>query len=383
MVQNRRMPLTPRQLNRATLARQLLLRREDVAVPEAVRRVVAVQAQEPASPYVALWNRVAGFDPAELDAAYSERAVVRATLVRITLHAVHAGDYTAFHEAMLPSLRASRLHDRRYTSTGLTAADADALVPHVLAFAASPRTQAEIEAMLADRLGAPPEPRLWWALRTFAPLVHAPSGGPWTFGGRRSFVAAPTAPPRVDPDESLRRLVLRYLEGFGPASPADVAQFALRRRSAVREALAGLAGTVTTVDGPGGTALFDVPGGPLPDGDTPAPPRLMAMWDSVLLAYADRSRVIPPEYRQLVARRNGDVLPTLLVDGHVCGVWRAVDGGIEALAFHRLADDAWDGLAAEARGLLALLSGREPAVYGRYGHWWASLPAAEVRVLPG
>ena len=109
----------------------------------------------------------------------------------------------------------------------------------------------------------------------------------------------------------------------------------------------------------------------------------MAMWDSVLLAYADRSRIIPPEYRQLVIRRNGDVLPTLLVDGYVCGVWRPIGEGIEALAFHRLADGAWDGLATEARGLVGLLAEREPSAYGRYAHWWSTLPSAETRVLPG
>jgi hypothetical protein len=121
----------------------------------------------------------------------------------------------------------------------------------------------------------------------------------------------------------------------------------------------------------------------LPDDDNPALPRLMAMWDSALLAYADRSRVIPPEYRQLVIRRNGDVLPTLLVDGYVCGVWRAVDDGIEATAFRPLSDDAWQGLAAEAGALVARLADREPAVYGRYAHWRSTLPSAEVRVLPG
>ncbi|MBW3620432.1 MAG: winged helix DNA-binding domain-containing protein [Actinobacteria bacterium] len=377
------MALSPRRLNRATLARQLLLRRAPVDVVGAVRRVVALQAQEPASPYLALWNRVDGFDPADLDAAFADGELVKAPLMRITLHAVDARDYTAFHEAMVASLRASRLHDRRYTSTGLTTADADAVLPHVVAFASRPRTKAEIEELLGEHVGAPPEPRLWWALRTFAPLAHAPTGGPWSFGPRPSFVAAPTVPARLDPGQALRRLVRRYLEGFGPASAEDIARFTLQRRTVVRETLRAMADELTTVEGPGGVELADVPGGELPDEDTPAPARLLGMWDSILLAYADRSRIIPDEHRREVIRRNGDVLPTLLVDGEVRGVWRPLEDGIEALAFERLTDETWDALAGEARGLLTLLAARDPAVYGRYGHWWSKLPGAEVRVLRG
>jgi hypothetical protein len=107
------------------------------------------------------------------------------------------------------------------------------------------------------------------------------------------------------------------------------------------------------------------------------------MWDSILLAYADRSRVIPPEYRRLVIHQNGDVLPTLLVDGLVAGVWRPVTDGIEATAFHELSDEAWTGLETEARALVAFLADRDPRVYRRYAHWWARLPSAEVRLLPG
>ncbi|HEU4900113.1 MAG TPA: winged helix DNA-binding domain-containing protein [Actinomycetota bacterium] len=375
-------PLTARRLNRATLARQLLLGRERLDVAEAVRRVVALQAQEAASPYLALWNRLDRFDPAGLDAAFADRAVVKATLMRITLHAVHAEDYPAFHAAMVASLRASRLHDRRYTSTGLSIADADAVLPEVLEFAAQPRTKAEVEELLEMRLGEP-RPRLWWALRTFAPLLHSPTGGPWSFGPRSSFVAAPVQLPAERRDESVQRLVRRYLEGFGPASVQDVAQFSLLTRPVVRDALQAMAGDLEQLEGPDGAALFDVPGAPLPAEDTPAPPRLLPMWDSTLLAYADRSRVIPPDHRRLVARNNGDVLPTLLIDGSVAGVWRPVETGIEATAFHRLPDEAWSGLAAEANALVRFLAGRDPAVYRRYAHWWPRLPSGDVRVLPG
>lgn len=377
------MRLTARRLNRATLGRQLLLRREPVDVVEAVRRVVALQAQEAASPYVALWNRVAAFDPADLDAAFADHTIVKASLIRLTLHAVVAEDYPPFHSAMLSSLRASRLFDRRFTTSGLSTADTDALLPHLVEFTVRPRTKAEIEALFQTRLGERHHARAWWALKMFSPLHHAPTGGPWSFGASSSFVAAPITLGPGSPNESVQTLVLRYLEAFGPASEADFAQFTMLRRPVVLQAMRALAGEVAELEGPDGAALFDVPGASLPPEDTPAPPRLLGMWDSILLAYADRSRVIPPDYRRLVIRQNGDVLPTLLVDGYVAGVWRPVEGGIEATAFHRLSDEAWTGLAAEARALVAFLADRDRTVFRRYVHWWAALPRAEAQVLPG
>jgi hypothetical protein len=378
-----RVALTTKQLNRATLARQMLLRRERLPVAEAVRRVVALQAQEPASPYIAMWNRLAAFDPADLDRAFTDYAVVKATLMRITLHAVHAEDYPAFHEAMVANLRGSRLGDRRFTSTGHTVAEVDELMPHLLEHVSEPRTVPEIEAMLSDRLGAASAHRVWWALRTFAPLVHVPTGGWWSFNSGRSFLAAPEKPPPQDREQSLQRLFWRYLEGFGPASTEDFAQGAIHYQTLARTALEGIVDKLTRFEGPDGVVLYDVPDAPRPPEDTPAPPRLLPMWDSILLAHRDRTRILPTEYRQLVTRSNGDVLPTLLVDGYVSGVWRPVDEGIEATAFHPLPDDVWEALATEARSLVALLADREPAVYRRYQRWWSTLPVEQVGVLPG
>ncbi|MFC9247699.1 winged helix DNA-binding domain-containing protein [Streptomyces sp. NPDC057136] len=378
------MKITARELNRATLSRQLLLEREALSVVDAVRRVVAVQAQHAPSPYVALWNRVTDFDAADLDAGFTGRAVVKATLMRITLHTVHADDYQVFREAMQPTLYGSRL-GFRFAVSGLTPADGDELVPELLAFADRPRTTAEMKAWLEERLGTDKQPGAWWGLRAYAPLHHAPTGGPWSFTTRSSFVAARTGPVprgRETVTQALQALVLRYLDGFGPASVADVAQFAMVQRAPIREALNALGDSVEQFEGPEGTVLFDIPGAPRPPADIPAPPRLMAMWDSTLLAYADRSRMIPPDYRRLVIRNNGDVLPTLLVDGYVAGVWRPVDGGIEAMAFHDLPPTVWDALAAEARSLTAVLADRDPQVYSRYNHWWTKLPDAEARVLP-
>lgn len=374
------MRLTARQLNRATLDRQLLLERGRLDVVDAVRRVVALQAQEPPSPYVALWNRIEDFDARELDTAFATHAVVKASLLRLTLHAVTADDYPVFHSAMLPSLRASRLNDRRFRATGLTTADADAIVAELLEHAGQPRTGVELEALVTQRFGVLPKPGGWWALRMFSRVLHHPTGGPWSFGLRPSYAAA-RHQDRLDHAESVRRLVARYLEGFGPANPLDVSQFTLLGRPLVRTAIKELGDAVVQLEGPDGSVLFDVPAGTVPDDDVPAPPRLMAMWDSVLLAYADRSRLIPPDYRRAVIQGNGDVLPTLLVDGQVAGVWRPVDGGIEATAFQRLPKRAWDGLAGEAAALLAFLADREPTIYRRYARWWATLPEGDVRLL--
>ncbi|MEV8629441.1 winged helix DNA-binding domain-containing protein [Streptomyces sp. NBC_01268] len=378
------MKITARELNRATLGRQLLLARAPLGVAEGVRRVVALQAQHPGSPYLALWNRLVGLDPAEVDGVFARREVVKATLMRITLHAVHAGDYRMFREALQQTLYGSRL-GFRFAETGLTPADGEELVPGLLAFAEEPRTVAELRGWLAERVGAERAEGAWWGLRAYAPLHHHPTGGPWSFGLRPSYVTSggPPVTGREPSAEALRGLVRRYLEGFGPASVADVAQFAMVRRTPIRRALKDLDAELDHLEAPDGTALFDVPGAPRPPGDTPAPPRLLPMWDSVLLAYADRSRVIPPEYRRVVIRVNGDVLPTLLVDGYVAGVWRPVEGGIEATAFHELPAPTWEALAEEARTLTALLTARDPWLYRRYANWWAKLPEGRVRVLPG
>jgi hypothetical protein len=216
--------------------------------------------------------------------------------------------------------------------------------------------------------------------RQYAPLVHAPIGGPWAFGPRPAYIAARRQDRPDDLGASTQYLVRRYLEGFGPASIRDIAQFSTMLRPPIRAAVAALGTALVRHDGPDGE-LYDLPEGALPEEDVHAPPRLLPMWDSVLLAYADRSRVIPAEYRRAVIRTNGDVLPTLLVDGSIAGVWRASPEGIEAIAFRALPKDAWAGLAAEAARLVDFLAAREPVPYRRFGRWYEGLPSVEVRLL--
>ncbi len=371
--------LGPDQLNRATLQRQMLLRREPATVIDVVRRVVALQGQSPPAPYIALWNRIAGLELDAVDQAFADRSLVKASLMRITLHVVDATDYPAFHAASTPLLRAARLNDRRFRSTGLTTEDADGAVPRLLEFLETPRSKAEILDHLASNVSD--EPRLWWALKTYAPLVHAPTGGPWSFDNNTHYDRASTL-DRPPIDDAIRSLVRRYLAGFGPASIADFAQFSLQPMSVARPAFEAMRSELVTHATIDGGELFDVPDAPdLPAADTPAPPRLMAMWDSTLLAYRDRSRIVPDAHRSDVIRRNGDVLPTVLVDGRVAGVWKIGPEGIEIGALEPIDPDSWEALENEARLLLNALADRDHNIVGRTKTWWPKLPISSTHTV--
>jgi hypothetical protein len=380
------MRLTARQLNRATLHRQQLLKRADVGVVEAVRAVAALQAQSPAGPYIGLWNRASAFDAADLDRAYAKHQVVKASLMRMTVHTVTAADYPAFHVAMVEDLRRGRLADPRFTVGGVSIKKADTLMPDVIAYAAEVRTKAELEAMIAERAGSNAGKPVWWAYQYLTPIVHAPTGGPWSFGDHRSYLAARVDSFKGERAEALAVLIRRYLQAFGPASASDVGMFTMLPQPPIKAGLALLADELVTHEGPDGKPLLDVRDGPLPAEDTPAPPRLLPMWDNVLTAYRDRSRVVPEGYRRVIGKNNGDTLPSVLVDGYVAGVWRPAPeaaGGIEVSAFHRLDAAAWDQLEGEARSLVRFLRDRDPNVYSRYNHWWKTMPSAQVRVLGG
>jgi hypothetical protein len=290
------MLLSPLRRNRAILARQLLLARSATPVDEAVRAVLALQAQEPASVYLALWARVEGLEAEDVDRMLAAAVVVRATLMRVTLHAVHRDDHRSLHRALTPTLRAARLNDRRFRATTVTPEEADTALAELLAWADGPRTNGEAEAWLAER---------------------------------------------------------------------------------------GVDDRLLDHEGEDGRTLLDVAGAPLPPEDTPAPPRLLPMWDSVLFAHEDRTWIIDDDIRGLVIRRNGDTLPSVLVDGRVVGVWRpGPDGdGVEVTTFRRLADEDWEALAAEARSLLAFVGDRDPRLYWRYRRWWDRLPDDAQRLV--
>jgi hypothetical protein len=355
-----------------TMVRQGLSERRPVGVTDAVRSVLALQAQEPAAPYLALWNRIGNFDPSDLNRALADGAIVKASLFRFTLHAVSAVDIAWVRAAMQ-----SRVRDAGFRGVldelGLTVERLDELLERLSTVLAVPHDNTEMERVLAELVPEAGDPaRLWSALRVVA-FRHAATTSPWSLGRRPAYLPCTVAAD--DEPAAIAELVRRYLTAFGPATVADMSQFTILKRSTLRGAIESMS-DVVAVAGPDGSQLIDVNGRePRPDAEMATlPPRLLGMWDSVLLAYEDRSRVIPDEHRPHVIRRNGDVLPTVLVDGLVRGVWRASTDAIEVRALEPLDDATLERLDGEARDLRRLLADREPAVFSRFGRWWDRLP---------
>ena len=360
-------------LTHATMVRQGLSSRRRVGVTDAVRSVLALQAQEPAAPYLALWNRIDGFDATELDRAFDDGAIVKASLFRFTLHAVAVDDVAWARAAMQ-----SRAHDAGYydilADIGLTSERAQELRERLATAMVEPYSNDDIGEALAELVPEADDPaRLWSALRVVGAFRNAPTTDPWSFGGRPAYLPCTVAAD--DEPAATAELIRRYLKAFGPATIADMSQFTILKRTALREVIESMA-DIVAVAGPDGAQLFDLHGGdPEPDAETAAlPPRLLGMWDSVLLAYADRTRVIPDEHRTHVIRRNGDVLPTVLVEGRVRGAWRASTDAIEIRPFEPLDEATLGALDDESRDLRRLLADREPAVFSRFARWWDRLP---------
>jgi len=368
--------LTAAELSRATLARQLLLERVALDPVSAIERLVALQAQEAASPHLALWSRLEGYQASALNDAFRDRLAVKGTLMRVTLHAVSAADYLHFWPAVAASLR--RWRAPIVSQFGLTS-QLEALAAQAAAFASEPRTGPELKEhlpVLAQGVGPAGQSDSWWAVRPLLPMLMAPGEMPWSFGRRPRFVTAAAwlRAELASESDGLEHLVRRYLAGFGPAGIADIHQFTRISAADVRAALGRMAAELVTFQDEAGRILYDVPDGLRPPGDTPAPVRFLPMWDSLLLAYHDRSRVIPEVHRRTVIRSNGDFLPTFLVDGRVAGLWRAdvVDGRsrVSPLPFEPLAGHVGEEVAAEARRLERFIEPLEPAVYGRYATTW-------------
>ena len=351
--------LTVRELNRATLARQLLLRRHRLSVTQAVERVAGLQAQWPPSPYLGLWSRLDGFRPDDLVRAVARRHVVKATLMRTTLHLVSAADYVAY-AGIYRERRIAELQ-RQLAALGEEAnfaAEGELLA--ALA-AEQPRTRPELLALLGRpklRIEDRSPWLVWYGLVAHAGLVNGPSSSTWrshTAGG--TFVPARTwlGADGASGDAAAAQLVRRYLASFGPATRADIAQWTGLALSVLDPGLEPL--ELTRFRDELDRELYDIPRAPLPPADTPAPPRFLPRFDNLVLSHADRRRVLADENRTTVIER-GEVRATFLVDGFVAGTW-ALDGGrVRLEPFASLPRGVRREVADEAARLEAFLAGR-------------------------
>jgi hypothetical protein len=309
--------LTLDALNRATLARQLLLARKRVAVPKAVSQLLAVQAQLARPPFIALWSRLDGFTREMLSAALHGRTIVRATMMRGTLHLVTAADYVALRTCLQPGLDAGLLS---IIGERLAGTDMARVAARAAAFFEAPHSFDDARHHLVAQFPQGDERAMGYAIRLRLPLVQVPvRDAAWAFPGQADFVSAQAWIGRSpEPACDLEVLVQRYLAAYGPATVKDAQTWL--GMPGVKEAISRLRPSLHVFRGPKKAELYDLPSAPRPPVDTPAPVRFLADYDSVLIARADE-RLLAAPHRRAVFLPGLRVLPTFLVNGRVAGTW--------------------------------------------------------------
>jgi hypothetical protein len=313
--------LSPRALNRATLGRQMLLRRQKLPALRAIEHLVGMQAQAPDPPYVGLWTRLEGFYPDELVRLILDRRAVRIALMRNTVHLVSARDCLALRPLVRPVIDRG-LRANRAQREGVEGVDLEALSAAGRALLEErPRTARELGVLLQERWPERDAASLARAIRHLVPLVQVPPRGIWGKSGQAAHTTAEAWLGRpLDPDPSLDEMVVRYLGAFGPATVKDVQTWSGLTR--LREVTDRLRSRLHTFRDEQGNELFDLPDAPRPDPDTPSPPRFLPEFDNLILSHADRTRIIANDYRKVIASKNGMVPATVLVDGFVRGTWK-------------------------------------------------------------
>ncbi|HEX5721774.1 MAG TPA: winged helix DNA-binding domain-containing protein [Acidimicrobiia bacterium] len=318
-------PITDRQLNRATLERQFLLRRESMPLVDAVEKLVGLQAQNPLDPYLALWSRTEGFDPHALGGLISDRSLVRMTVMRGTIHLLTADDALWLRPLTQPVLSAELARHRDF-SPALAGIDLEPILTFARPLlSASPLSGPQLRAALAERFPHLDPAAMAYACRCLLPLVQAPPRGVW---GETRQVEVTTLDSWVgkplDPAPSRTEMWLRYLAAFGPASVADIANWS--RLGGWRQVVEQTRPHLVTFRNERGTELFDLPHAPRPAPDTPAPVRFLPEYDNLLLGHADRSRFSGGA--SFVGATRG-IKGTVLIDGTVQAIWR-FEGGKNA-----------------------------------------------------
>ena len=311
--------LSLRALNRATLERQMLLRRWQMPIPNAIERLVGLQAQTNHSWYHGLWTRLEGFQPERLAELLIERQVVRIALMRSTIHLVTARDCLALRPLMQPVIERSTKGNFGRHWVGL---DAEALVAAGRALVEQqPRTFSELGKLLAEHWPDRDPAALAQAIRAWVPLVQVPPRGVWAMSGPAAHTTVEAwlgRPLATDP--SLEEMILRYLAAFGPATVKDMQTWSGLTR--LNEVIERLRPRLVTFRDEHGRELFDLPDAPRPDPDIPAPPRFLYDYDNLLLSHNDRTRFITSEYHKQGFTMDGPMPCIVLINGFTNGTWK-------------------------------------------------------------
>ena len=333
--------LSERELNRALLARQLLLGRSTLSIPRALERMGGIQNQYAPNAYIRLWSCLETFRRDDLTRALERRTVVQGTLMRSTIHTVSTRDYWLFAAGGRQGFREWLARVDKTSDREIRQKDA-ALRK---ALAGGPRSAKQLGDVAKNRAA------LWME------VVRVPPSGTWERRRADHYALAKEwiGPCTVSEDEGIGHLIRSYLRGFGPAALDDVSSWSGVPTRMLSPALDRL--RLRRFRDEQGRELIDLPRAPLPPPDTPAPVRFLPWWDAVLLVHARRTGVIPEEYRPIVfATKNPPSVPTFLVDGRVAGAWRYNDGRVALEPYERLSRSTLRELREEGERLAALMA---------------------------
>jgi len=320
------------QLNRALLARQLLLERASLPLPKVLDRMGTLQAQYAPSMYIGLWSRMEGFERDRLDKALELRRVVQGTLMRATIHLVSRADYWPAALGIRRGRREAWLktsYRRDYSASQMSAA-ARKLRSRL---GDDTMTRKEIHELLGSDSVVTNGVNMW------LDLVRVPPSGTWerrradVYAAAEDWLGPP--PDKLDEAAGIELLVRRYLGGFGPATVDEIASWAGLHPRRLAPALDRI--RLRRFQDEDGAELLDLPRAPLPDPETPAPVRFLPTWDATLLVHARRTGILPEEHRPKVFNtKTPQSVPTFLVEGRVAGTWRYEKGRVRTEPFGRL-----------------------------------------------